>query len=214
MPVLNCPNTRDGLLATAPGQDLGHVASMADVAPTLLELVAGTAVSRADRVTMDGTSWAPLLLGNNGTMDGGAVLPAKFGRTATLVEYQPSGVANRCSNMNVASPPNAPPPAVYNYSCHYHDGPNNSFVAMRVIAPETGDLLYAEFVDGHDPASYYFAPSAINFHELYNVTADYYMLHNIYERAPQALKDLLHDRLHLAVTCQGSQQCNAHLSMP
>ena len=30
----------------ARGQDLGHVASMPDVAPTLLHLVAGTAASR------------------------------------------------------------------------------------------------------------------------------------------------------------------------
>eukprot|EP01048_Picozoa_sp_COSAG05_P028383 COSAG05_NODE_8773_length_673_cov_0.890244_2_plen_27_part_01 len=27
------------------------------------------------------------------------------------------------------------------------------------------------------------------------MTADYYMLDNIWERAPQSLKDLLHDRL-------------------
>eukprot|EP01046_Picozoa_sp_COSAG06_P014037 COSAG06_NODE_859_length_11882_cov_31.614701_9_plen_64_part_00 len=53
--------------------------------------------------------------------------------------------------MNVASAPGTAPPAVYNYSCHYHDGPNNTFAAIRVIAPQTGDLLYAEFVDGSDP---------------------------------------------------------------
>jgi hypothetical protein len=69
--------------------------------------------------------------------------------------------------------------------------------------------LYAEFVDGHDPASYYFAPSAINFHELYNVTTDYYMMHNIYGRAPLALKDAL-----LAIRTLGNgseaQGCNLY----
>ena len=150
-----------------PGQDLGHVASMADVAPSILELVQGTSASADWRAHADGTSWAPLLLAKNGSMNGSAVAPAKFARTATLVEYQPGGSSNRCSNMNVASAPSTPPPIVHNYSCHYHDGPNNSFAAMRIIAPETGDLLYAEFVDGHDPAGYYFAPDAINFRELY-----------------------------------------------
>jgi hypothetical protein len=41
--------------------------------------------------------------------------------------------------------------------------------------------LYAEFVDGSDPDSYYFAPEKINFRELYNVSDDYYMLQNIAE---------------------------------
>ena len=47
-----------------------------------------------------------------------------------------------------------------------------------------------------------------------NVTADYYMLHNIYETAPQSLKGLLHDRLQLAVACKGSVQCNGLLEIP
>ena len=47
-----------------------------------------------------------------------------------------------------------------------------------------------------------------------NVTADYFMLDNIWERAPQSLKDLLHDRLQLAVACKGSAQCNNLLELP
>ena len=52
--------------------------------------------------------------------------------------------------------------------------------AIRVISPKTGDLLYAEFVDGNNPAGYDYAPAAINFRELYNVTEDYHMLHNVF----------------------------------
>ena len=46
--------------------------------------------------------------------------------------------------------------APQNISCHWHDGGNNSFSALRVIAPKTGDLMYAEFVDGHNPTSHFF----------------------------------------------------------
>ena len=73
---------RDALsLGIAAGQVLPHVASMADVAPTVLELIGGTARSAPYRASMDGASWAPLLLARNGSMNGGTVTPvAKFAR--------------------------------------------------------------------------------------------------------------------------------------
>ena len=211
----------------SPNSVLTHVASMADVTPTLLELVGGAAASASDRAAMDGTSWAALFSPSSPPPQGRARLAlsaagrgqqqaraaAGFARTATLVEYQPGG-GNRCSKVNVVSPPDSPPSVDYNISCHYHDSPNNSFAALRIIAPQTGDLLYAEFVDGDNPAGYYFAPSAINFRELYNVTEDYYMLHNVYESATLELKELLHTRLQLAVKCRGSAECNTHLTLP
>jgi hypothetical protein len=123
-------------------QNLQHVASMADVAPTILELIFGSQPSARDRSIMDGSSWAPLLLAKSHSLSEQQIAPVKFARTATLIEYQSKGANNRCSNMNVASPPGAALPVQYNYSCHYHDGPNNTFVAMRIIAPQTGDLLY------------------------------------------------------------------------
>ena len=185
---------------------------MADVSPTLLELVAGTTDSQQFREAMDGNSWAPLLLAKNGSMNGGTVTPVDFTRTAALIEYHSRG-NNRCSGMDVGSPPGTPPSVHYNCSCHYHDGPNNSFAAIRVISPKTGDLLYAEFVDGNNPAGYDYAPTAINFRELYNVTEDYHMLHNVYSSASTDLKTLLHDRLQLAVACIGAAQCEAHLEL-
>ena len=63
-------------------------------------------------------------------------------------------------------------------------------------------------------AGYYFAPTSINFRELYNVTADYYMLKNIYAEASEELKGLLHDRLQQALACKGSAQCEGHLQLP
>ena len=80
-------------------------------------------------------------------------------------------------------------------------------MSLRIIALQTGNLLYAEFVDGNDPAGYDYAPAAINFRELYNVSSDYYMLHNVYHEATDSLKSLLHDRLQLAIACRGSKQC-------
>jgi hypothetical protein len=193
-----------------PGQTLDHVAGMADVTPTLLELIAGTKSSEPVRAMMDGQSWAPLLLAKNGSMNSGSVAPAPFVRTATLIEYHARG-GNRCSGMHMGSAPGTAPSIKYNVSCHYHDGPNNSFVALRIIAPQTGNLLYAEFVDGNDPAGYDYAPAAINFRELYNVSSDYYMLHNVYHEATDGLKSLLHDRLQLAIACRGSKQCEGLL---
>ena len=200
----------------APGQVLPHTASMADVAPTILELIGGLGSNAMQRVTMDGTSWAPILLAKpaESRSPQDQILGAGWPRTATIVEYQPGRKANSCSTGTVISPPGALPARAYNISCHYHDGPNNTFAALRIIAPQTGDLMYAEFVDGTDPNSYYFAPEKINFRELYNISNDYYQLYNIAEHpaTPKSLLDLLHDRLHLALVCKGSAACNGALS--
>ena len=58
-----------------------------------------------------------------------------------------------------------------------------SFSALRVMdgaSGVTGGLLYAEFVDVSNPASWFFYPSTINFYELYNMTADPFALENMY----------------------------------
>eukprot|EP01046_Picozoa_sp_COSAG06_P007569 COSAG06_NODE_371_length_16707_cov_57.805576_13_plen_47_part_00 len=46
------------------------------------------------------------------------------------------------------------------------------------------------------------------------MTADYYMLKNIYAEASEELKGLLHDRLQQALACKGSAQCEGHLQLP
>merc|ERR1712226_1373526 len=92
-----------------------------------------------------------------------------------------------------------------------HDGPNNTFSAIRIISEEQ-DLLYVEFADVTNPDAWNFSPESINFYELYNVTSDYYMLNNIYPTASGKLKHDLHNRLHRAIACQGHQDCSTILS--
>ena len=50
---------------------------------------------------------------------------------------------------------------------HLHDGPKNTFIALRVINPELQtDLLYAEFADVTDPHAWTFPDDSIEFSEL------------------------------------------------
>merc|ERR1719482_71521 len=93
---------------------------------------------------------------------------------------------------------------------HPHDGPNNTFAALRILDGRR-DLLYAEFVDGFDPKSWDFAPSQVNFYELYDVAEDYHMMRNIYDRASAEEKQHLHQRLQAALHCRGAAQCAALL---
>ena len=243
--------TRVPLLIKGPGilgsgssamREVAIVASMADIAPTLLELAVGNAAAVAPDYLIDGESWAPVLNSSAGSAAETAAV-ADFGRTATLIEYQPGRRQPACSKVKLTPPPRAAPPTVYNISCHYHDGPNNTFSALRIISPRLGNLMYAEFVDGTDPKvtmilllllllllplpillvltfllqGYDFDPSAINFRELYNVSEDYYMLTNIYSTANTALKSMLHSRLQKAIACKGSAaqggECTAALTI-
>ena len=198
--LLKGPGIRAGL-------EIDIVASMADVLPTVIDLIAAeqehahaSGAASSSSYAVDGTSWAPQLLHS--------ATARAFGRTATLIEYQPARKSASCSKEL------GPPAVQYNTSCHFHDGPNNTFAALRIIAPLTGNLLYAEFVDGVSEESYYFNSSTINFHELYNVTEDYYMLTNIYGGASAELKATLHATLQEAVKCQGTASCDAILNLP
>ena len=59
------------------------------------------------------------------------------------------------------------------------DNNNNTFIAMRIIN-ETSNLMYAEFVDVSNPKAWEFNEKEVNFYELYDVSNDYYEMHNIY----------------------------------
>ncbi len=188
------------MLIKGPGIDplnLPIVTSMADIAPTIMEWVTGTEPESND---MDGTSFAKALVGKDGNYG------SLFTRTATLIEYVSESRGRQCSTPMA-------PPAPQNISCHWHNGGNNSFSALRIISPTLGSLLYAEFVDGHLPQSHFFPENAINFYELYNVSNDYYMLQNIYNEAPKKLTDDLHEALHAAIKCQGRADCNRILTL-
>ena len=63
------------------------------------------------------------------------------------------------------------------------------------------------FADVTNPLAWHFAPDQINFHELYDVSSDYYMLDNIYWHAGEAVKAQLHAQLQAAIKCKGATEC-------
>lgn len=211
-------NTRIPVFARGPGIKPGSVfapiTSMVDWAPTILELAAGGNDPTAVPLGMDGGSFAPMLT-NTGS---------RPWKNAQLIEYQ-----------SIRTTVTAPGPAeaesyisAYGYRVdalgspiqfgnqfHAHDGPNNTFAAIRIInstASPAVDLLYAEFFDVNDPDAYHFEPNKINFYELYDVTKDYYMLHNAWDTAPILQKEQLHNTLQALVHCQGGKACSALLT--
>ena len=165
------------------GRIVDSLASMVDLAPTVLELCCGIAIGD----DMDGISFASQL----------RVTAASGARpSSVLVEYQSirtSDVADgACASRS-----------------HVHDGPNNTYSALRVHDPSNDlDLLYAEFADVNDPQAWNFAPEALNVFELYNVSSDYWMAKNIYEESSSSLRRALHSQLQRAIKCKGGGQCS------
>lgn len=175
--------TRVPALVKGPGIKSGsvvaQVTSMVDIAPTIMELAAG---AKAVPDIMDGHSFAPFLLGKT---------PSRPWKDTALIEYEsiaqkglgPGGKSN-----------------------HPVDGVNNTYRALRILN-ETHNLLYAEFTDVTNPAGWNFEEPAINFFELYNVTDDYYEMHNIYASADDMLKQRLHEQLVTQFECAGQKSC-------
>ena len=85
---------------------------------------------------------------------------------------------------------------------------------MRIVAPMTGNLLFGAFNDGSVADGWYFDPASMNYYELYNVTEDYFMLHNIYDDVPPALQARLRGILQTAIKCVGRKECESALSVP
>ena len=131
-----------------PGSLFAPVASMVDLAPTMLELAAGGFDPSAVPEEMDGGSFAPMLTGTG----------QRDWKHAVLFEYQSirdqitltkedyiSAYGYREGEQDVAMP---------EFKSHPHDGPNNTFIAIRIInhtATPPVDLLYAEFADVTNP---------------------------------------------------------------
>lgn len=156
---------------------------MVDIAPTLLEL-AGAAIPPE----MDGGSFAPLLLGRPATR-----------RDFTLIEYESIQNAPGQSNEGMGARAAT-------------DSTNNTFRAIRwinrsVVPPI--DLLYAEFTNVLNPRGWHFEDGAVNFYELYDVSKDYFMLSNIYEKASEDVKAALHVKLERGFSCSGRSECDA-----
>lgn len=169
--------TRVPMLVKGPGIAAGSSfagpASMADIAPTILQLAGGPP---AEREAMDGKSFAPALTGaplqwkdavlveylsirTSDTLS----LTTRHARDAYLDAYGyrtdpangepvwPWVAAQHDLKRQLEENPSAGP------QLHWHDGPNNTFSAIRVINATAGiDLLYAEFADVNNPLAWDF----------------------------------------------------------
>ncbi len=211
------------------GVEHKFVTSMADFAPTILELAGGPSAVPS---TMDGLSYAKMLTAAADEV----TIPWK---DTALIEYmsiRDTDTINIAANT-LSDDAKAELLSAYGYrtmpgsneplfpwsgagnatrpNYHDHDGPNNTFSALRIINQSSGvNMLYSEFVDVLDPLAWDFAPDRINFFELYDVSKDYYMMHNIYPAASPELKEELHARLQTAIKCKGAKQCLDILSSP
>ena len=211
----------------APGTVFSGMASMADLAPTILELAAGGNDASAVPPHMDGASFAPMLTNQE----------SRPWKEAVLVEYQSirTSVELTEEERSGEGPAAALLRSAYGFNAHaalqaeggggggggiqakfqnFHDGPNNTFVAIRIINTTSTppvDMLYAEFADVNNPLAWNFAPDQLNYFELYDVTNDYYMLENIYPTADAGLKAKLHARLQAAIKCKGTVECSSYL---
>ena len=199
-------NTRVPLLLHGPGLlNAGEVdipVSMADVAPTLLEL-AGGGRGPSSLVDRDGISFAAQV--RLSPFEG----PPAWPRDAVLIEYQS---VEGGPYLPGDAPPPQPMPPVLAHSVL--GGPLNTYCALRFTRGSLGELLYAEFTNVTDPLAWDFAPDRIQFYELYNMTADPYMLENLVtaQKVDRSLVDELHTRLHRAIVCRGEAECTASLS--
>ena len=148
-----------------PGSLFPPIASMADLAPTMLELAAGGNDAGAVPEEMDGASFAPMLT-NRGH---------RAWKHAVLIEYQSirdsislegemgqEEYISTYGHRNGHDLAQGLQPALQGLqgragagaggrkplSFHAHDGPNNTFSAIRIInttATPPIDLLYAEY---------------------------------------------------------------------
>lgn len=196
--------TRVPMLIAGPGVEAGAelmpLTSMADIAPTMIDLAAGGAKG-AVPANMDGCSFAPFLQGHS----------VDDWRDQNLIEYH--SIRDKPVFEIMPLPPmllgftdddeNGTMPNV-----HHHDGPNNTFRALRIVnRAKNLNLLYAEFTDVTEKKNWDFAEGTINFFELYNVTSDPYQMHNIYGHVSAATQALLHDRVKKSFVCVGQAEC-------
>ena len=210
----------------AAGSELSIMTQMADIAPTMIELAGGTPPTY-----MDGHSFAKYLT-KNGTTKQVADVSSESGaewRDTVLIEYwsiRPKLTAEAPSQAGLgAAEAEAEVPmhlgtalqalesedwiegqANKVWPKHYHDGPNNTFIMTRTINPTTGvSLLYAEFTDVNIAKCWDWASAdCVGFYELYNMTDDPFMKHNIYSDVGAEMQQQLHTKLRALYACQGS----------
>jgi N-acetylglucosamine-6-sulfatase len=204
--------TRVPMLITGPGikagTELAPLTAMVDIAPTMIDLAGGTVPPN-----MDGQSFKAFLLGGTDdqwrdqnvieyhsirdtpVMETYSALTGKI-EALTAQLYYEQLFTDDAGNGTVT--PNF----------HPHDGPNNTFRALRIINPARNlNLLYSEFTDVTLKKDWDFADGTINFFELYNCTTDPYQMHNLYKQIPASTQALLHDRVKRSFVCVGQTGC-------
>ena len=171
-----------------PGVPAGTVqeglVQLLDIGATVMELAGAT---QPGQRTTDGRSFAPLLRA--------AGKPPAGWRSEALVEILGLGTQwmNTCGwtwNLTGCPAPAAEDPFVL------IDGPFNTWAMLRVINA-THDLSYAEYRPMSEPP----APSATNFTEYYDNSADKWQLENLAPALPPTVRADLSARLWAVATC-------------
>eukprot|EP01052_Picozoa_sp_SAG31_P011497 SAG31_NODE_652_length_13181_cov_14.268155_6_plen_219_part_00 len=202
-----------------PGSILANPHSMADVAPTILALAGGP---EQERAAMDGISFKSELMASTTAPVRDAVLVEYLSiRDSNTLPLTTEGRSEYISAYGYRTHPITDAP-IYPWDeepaaqqKHWHDGPNNTFSAIRIInttATPPINLLYAEFADVNNPLAWDFAPDQLNFFELFDVSKDYYMMHNLYPSASSATKAALHARVQSVIKCKGVVECTEGLA--
>lgn len=148
------------------------VASMVDIAPTIITLAGGVPPD-----TMDGHSFDHMI------KKSGQGSSRKQGpwRDKHTLEYWSLGNVIRYQ--------------------HYIDGPNNTYIGVRLIN-ETYNYLYVEFYENNHQR--YFTDPAVEY-ELFDLSTDPYQKVNLYgtDKEDKELVSELHGFLHQQVFCSG-----------
>lgn len=183
-------NIRVPMLVRGPGISPGsrittHAVGNVDLAPTIVELGGG-----GPDPSFDGRSMVPLFQPGN-----------QIWRSAYLIEYWSLGTVMRGAPTSERCNPDEGTCAA-GCPCHLHmeDGPNNTFIGLRVVN-SSHNFLYVEFYvdrvqksfDGMTPV----------FVELYNVTEDPWQRHNLRSTAPPDLLEGFREELHDQYGCRG-----------
>ena len=160
--------------------------------------------------------------------EGKGKTPAGCNLKSTLNSYNTNEPSKTCGTFpGVVGPtppqpgppspgPGPPGPGPPGTNVHFHDGPNNTFIALRIInstASPPVDMMYSEFANVDDPHAWLFPSDSINFFELYDLTSgDWMMRDNIYDTADAGLKQRLHEHLHATIECKGRDSCGGFLT--
>ena len=89
--------------------------------------------------------------------------------------------------------------------CYPTEDQDNNFIGLRSMPGSAlGDTLYVEFQHGNaDQGPVNFSASSINFHEVYDVAADKWQMHNLYNSTAPATLQAMHTKLHAFFDCAG-----------